>query len=124
MHDVAADAQTGTTPPVIAPGHTFATVTDKISSIVLARRTPRWWWIGFLIAFGLVIVGIASAIPLLATYITKGLALNGSSAVVNHVAVTGLGAAITGAQLFVSTLLLHGTIIATTRGRPTVRKRG
>jgi hypothetical protein len=77
-----------------------------------------------LIAFGLVIVGIASAIPLLVTYITKGLALNGSDAVVNHVAVTGLGAAITGAQLFVSTLLLHGTIIATTRGRPTVRKRG
>jgi glycosyltransferase involved in cell wall biosynthesis len=76
-----------------------------------------------LIAFGLVIVGIASAIPLLVTYITKGLALNGSDAVVNHVAVTGLAAAITGAQLFVSTLLLHGTIIATTRGRPTPRKR-
>jgi Ni/Fe-hydrogenase subunit HybB-like protein len=38
---------------VIAPGHTFGTVTDKISSIVLARKTPIGWWIGFLIAFAL-----------------------------------------------------------------------
>jgi len=38
------------TPPVIAPGHTFGTVTDKISSIVLGRRTPMWWYIGFGIA--------------------------------------------------------------------------
>ena len=32
-------AGTGT-PPVIAPGHTFSTVTDKISAIVLTRKTP------------------------------------------------------------------------------------
>jgi Ni/Fe-hydrogenase subunit HybB-like protein len=38
-------------PPVIAPGHTFGTVTDKISSIVLSRAIPPEWWIGFLIAF-------------------------------------------------------------------------
>ena len=38
-------------PPVIAPGHTFGSVTDKISSIVLARKTPLGWWFGFLIAF-------------------------------------------------------------------------
>jgi len=42
----------GTT-DVIAPGHTFGTVTDKISSIVLARKTPIGWWLGFLLAFGL-----------------------------------------------------------------------
>ena len=36
----------------------------------------------------------------------------------NHLAVTGLSFGITGAQLFVFTLLLHGTILATTRGRP------
>src|SRR5438105_14083148 len=41
-------------PPVIAPGHTFGSVTDKISSIVLTRRAPLGWWIGFLIAFALV----------------------------------------------------------------------
>src|SRR5438128_4627424 len=40
-------------PPVIAPGHTFGTVTDKISSIVLTRKTPLGWWIGFLIAFAI-----------------------------------------------------------------------
>src|SRR5216110_945019 len=35
------------TPAVIAPGHTFGTVTDKISAIVLARRTPLGWYAGF-----------------------------------------------------------------------------
>src|SRR5215471_8894375 len=33
--------------PVIAPGHTFGTVTDKISSIVLTRKTPLGWYLGF-----------------------------------------------------------------------------
>src|SRR5450759_3475922 len=37
-------------PPVIAPGYTPATVTDKISAVVL-RKTPRWWYIGFAISF-------------------------------------------------------------------------
>jgi len=37
--------------PVIGPGYTFASVTDKISSIVLRRRTPRGWIIGFAISF-------------------------------------------------------------------------
>jgi molybdopterin-containing oxidoreductase family membrane subunit len=43
-------------PPVIAPGYTFATVTDKISSIVLARRTPLGWFVGFGVAFLLVML--------------------------------------------------------------------
>src|SRR5918996_362316 len=38
-------------PPVIAPGHTFQSVTDKISSIVLTKRTPIGWFIGFAVAF-------------------------------------------------------------------------
>jgi molybdopterin-containing oxidoreductase family membrane subunit len=33
--------------PVIAPGHTFATITDKISSIVLARPVTNSWLVGF-----------------------------------------------------------------------------
>jgi Ni/Fe-hydrogenase subunit HybB-like protein len=37
--------------PAIEPGHTFATVTDHISSIVLRKKTPLGWWIGFGIAF-------------------------------------------------------------------------
>ena len=37
--------------PVIEPGHTFATVTDKISSIVLTRPTSNGWFVGFGLAF-------------------------------------------------------------------------
>jgi len=33
-------------PPVLEPGHTFATITDKISSIVLTKRTPLGWFLG------------------------------------------------------------------------------
>src|SRR4029077_9617224 len=40
-----------TTAPVVAPGLTFASVTDKISSIVLKRKTPVWWFLGFAISF-------------------------------------------------------------------------
>ncbi len=39
------------TAPVIEPGHTFGSVTDKISAIVLQRRTPPGWFFGFSIAF-------------------------------------------------------------------------
>jgi Ni/Fe-hydrogenase subunit HybB-like protein len=51
----------GGTPAVIAPGHTFGTVTDKISSIVLGRRTPLWWYAGFgitLMFTGLLLVSL------------------------------------------------------------------
>src|SRR5215510_5940865 len=41
-------------PPVIAPGHTFASVTEKIMRLVLTTRTPLGWFFGFLIAFGIV----------------------------------------------------------------------
>jgi Ni/Fe-hydrogenase subunit HybB-like protein len=37
--------------PVIAPGYTFGSVTDKISAIVLTRGASRGWWLGFLVAF-------------------------------------------------------------------------
>jgi Ni/Fe-hydrogenase subunit HybB-like protein len=52
--DDANQAVVGTgVPPVMAPGYTFGSVTDKISAIVLTRKTPRGWWIGFLLAFAL-----------------------------------------------------------------------
>ena len=38
---------------LIEPGHTFGSVTDKISSIVLQRRTPLGWVVGFGIGFAL-----------------------------------------------------------------------
>jgi molybdopterin-containing oxidoreductase family membrane subunit len=43
-------------PPVIGPGYTFASVTDKISALVLTRPTSRGWWIGFLVSFLLVMM--------------------------------------------------------------------
>ena len=33
-------------PPVLEPGHTFATITDKISAIVLTKQTPMGWFLG------------------------------------------------------------------------------
>src|SRR5271168_2606336 len=38
------------TAPIIEPGHSYATVTDRISSIVLGKRTPRGWWVGLGVA--------------------------------------------------------------------------
>ena len=40
-------------PPVIEPGHTFGSVTDKISSVVLTGRTPIGWLVGFAFGFSL-----------------------------------------------------------------------
>src|ERR1035437_8084342 len=39
--------------PVIAPGHTFSTITEKISNIVLSRPVSRGWIFGFLIVFSM-----------------------------------------------------------------------
>ncbi|HET9533481.1 MAG TPA: NrfD/PsrC family molybdoenzyme membrane anchor subunit [Blastocatellia bacterium] len=50
-HESVATETTISPTPVIKPGHTFGSVTDKISTIVLTRRTPIAWFIGFGIAF-------------------------------------------------------------------------
>jgi molybdopterin-containing oxidoreductase family membrane subunit len=50
---------------IIAPGHTFGSVTDKISSIVLTQKTSIGWWFGFLIAFLIVNVLMISLTYLL-----------------------------------------------------------
>ncbi|MGE3440001.1 MAG: NrfD/PsrC family molybdoenzyme membrane anchor subunit [Blastocatellales bacterium] len=42
--------------PVIGPGHSFASVTDKISSIVLTRGLRPGWLVGFSLAVLLVLV--------------------------------------------------------------------
>jgi Ni/Fe-hydrogenase subunit HybB-like protein len=42
--------------PVLEPGHTYRSVSDKISSIVLARRTPKEWFIGAAISFSLLML--------------------------------------------------------------------
>jgi molybdopterin-containing oxidoreductase family membrane subunit len=54
------------TPPIIEPGHSYATVTDKISAIVLGRRVPRGWWVGFGIGFSLLMLLNLALVYLLA----------------------------------------------------------
>ena len=39
------------TPNVIEPGHTFGSVTDKISALALRKRTPIGWFLGFTLSF-------------------------------------------------------------------------
>ncbi|HEY7292407.1 MAG TPA: NrfD/PsrC family molybdoenzyme membrane anchor subunit [Vicinamibacterales bacterium] len=63
------------TPPVIAPGHTFASVTDKISAIVLNRRTPIGWWLGLGVAGSL-----AALLMVSLTYlVVKGIGIWGNN---------------------------------------------
>ncbi len=42
--------------PIIEPGHTLGSVTDKISSIVLGRGTSKGWIFGFAISFCLLML--------------------------------------------------------------------
>ncbi len=51
--------------PVIEPGYTFASVSDKIGQIVLSRRTPVFWWVGFSVSFLIVMVLLAAVSYLL-----------------------------------------------------------
>ena len=50
---------------IIEPGHTFGSVTDKISSIVLQRRTPVGWFVGFAVGFSLFMLLLFTATALL-----------------------------------------------------------
>jgi len=60
---------------VIAPGHTFSSVTDKISSIVLNRTTPIGWWLGFGVA-----ASLAGLLLISLTYlVTKGIGIWGNN---------------------------------------------
>ena len=47
--------------PVIEPGHTFTTITDKISAIVLTRRQPIAWFLTLAVGF-LLVNGLAVAV--------------------------------------------------------------
>lgn len=52
--------------PVLAPGHTFMSVTDKIGGIVLTRQTPVGWFVGFGIAFLLFMALVVATVYLFA----------------------------------------------------------
>ena len=62
-------------PPIMAAGYTFGSVTDKISAIVLARRTPRGWYAGFGAAFLLTMLLLVS----LTNLVVKGIGIWGNN---------------------------------------------
>ncbi len=86
------------------------------------RRTERWLRVfpytrSVLLAIALVFLGIGLAVPLVVSYFGNDLTLSAANSDENHLAVTGVAAAISGAQLFISTLLLHATVTATRQRR-------
>jgi len=79
--------------PIIADGHTPASVTDKISSSVLAK-TPLWWYVAFGVSFSLMMVLFFS----LGVLFTKGVGIWGINnpvswgfAIINFVWWIGIG---------------------------------
>src|SRR5688572_14699483 len=69
-HEALAEAGPGASrlrPPVIEPGHTFESVTDKISAIVLSRKTTIGWVAGFAVAFLLLMMLTVTIVKLLMT---------------------------------------------------------
>jgi molybdopterin-containing oxidoreductase family membrane subunit len=52
---------------IIGPGHTFGSVTDKISAIVLTRKTGRGWLTGFLVAFAVAMMLLYAVAYLIST---------------------------------------------------------
>jgi Ni/Fe-hydrogenase subunit HybB-like protein len=80
--------------PVIEPGHTYGTVTDKISAIVLTRPASLGWFAGFTISFAVVMLLTVA----LAWLFTKGVGIWGINipigwgfAIVNFVWWIGIG---------------------------------
>ncbi len=80
--------------PVIEPGHTYASVTDKIASIVLTRPTSKGWLAGFGLAFAIVMLLLVAVTYLFA----KGVGIWGINipigwgfAIVNFVWWIGIG---------------------------------
>jgi molybdopterin-containing oxidoreductase family membrane subunit len=53
MDDTTVSSRKAVQAPLVEPGHTFTSVTDKISSIVLTKSAPFPWYIGAGIGFAL-----------------------------------------------------------------------
>jgi Ni/Fe-hydrogenase subunit HybB-like protein len=61
--------------PIIGPGHTYASITDKISAITLKRRTPLGWYLGFFFFFA-----VAQLLAMTVTYlVTTGIGIWGNN---------------------------------------------
>jgi Ni/Fe-hydrogenase subunit HybB-like protein len=73
--DTAARAATAADRAVIAPGHTFGSITDKITSIVLTHRTPLWWYAGFAV----VASGSAMLLIALSYLVVEGIGIWGNN---------------------------------------------
>lgn len=93
---------------VIEPGHTYGSVTDKISSIVLTRKTSRGWIFGFAVSFALMMAFMYATAYLL----VKGIGIWGTTIpvgwafpIVNFVWWIGIGHA--GTLISAVLLLLH-----------------
>ncbi|RMF64286.1 MAG: hydrogenase, partial [Calditrichaeota bacterium] len=52
--------------PILGPGHTYGSITDKISSLVLTRKTPLGWFVAFGVAFSIVMLLLVAVTYLLA----------------------------------------------------------
>jgi Ni/Fe-hydrogenase subunit HybB-like protein len=94
--------------PILAPGLTFKSITDKISSLILTRHTPRAWFLGVAVAFGLLMVMQVSVGWLL----VRGLGVWGINvpvawgfAIINFVWWVGIGHA--GTLISAILLLMH-----------------
>ena len=79
---------------VIGPGHTLASVTDKISSIVLNRKAGRGWWLGLAISGSLAFL----LVPAIGMLLAKGTGIWGLNqpvawgfAIINFVWWIGIG---------------------------------
>jgi Ni/Fe-hydrogenase subunit HybB-like protein len=93
---------------LLKPGYTLATVTDKISSIVLTRGTTKGWFLGFAAAFTLLMLFLVAVSYLL----VKGVGIWGINipiawafAITNFVWWIGIGHA--GTLISAILLLLH-----------------
>src|SRR3954447_17120296 len=95
-------------PAIIGPGHTFASVTDKISSIVLHRPAPWGWWFGFAVSFALVMLLMYAVTYLLVVGVGVwgiNIPIAWGFAIVNFVWWVGIGHA--GTLISAILLLLH-----------------
>src|SRR4051812_7514242 len=93
------------TPPLIGPGHDYRSLTEKISGIVLTRKTPLEWFA----LFGIGFVGTMLLMLALAVLLVRGVGIWGVNipvawgfAIVNFVWWIGIGHAGT----FISAILL------------------
>ncbi len=88
------------------------------------RRRRRWLGIfrytrTVLVSFGLVALGIGLSVPLVKAYLETTSPCAARTRRRTTLPVTGLAAVLCGVQLFVFTLLLHGTVLAMNGRRET-----